>query len=150
MSLQEDEMESFLMASIGGTCDIGGATTRDLMAIFCHLQPFIHEYFLEEYHVLDMLIKGAEMPAGVERLEMYKELVIDGSGFVSFLPKINVVMNEKDEGNLIDAPVVILEKLVVNDFSGAMKECDLYSKFTLLDIMDCFFSDLGHALTSGS
>ncbi len=148
MEIQKSDMTSFLMANIGSTCDVSGAKVKDLMELFQHLRSFIQEYFLEEYHVVDQLVKNSS-DDGVERLDLYKEMVIDGSGYIHIIPKISIVPKEI-EGQLGEASVVIVEKLVMNDFANALKETDLYSKFTLLDLLECFFVELGHELTQGA
>lgn len=148
VEIQKEDMTSFLMANIGGACDVSGAKVKDLMELFQHLRSFIHEYFLEEYHVVDLLVKNSS-DDGVERLDLYKEMVIDGAGYIHIIPKISMVPKEVG-GQLGEAPVVITEKLVMNDFANALKETDLYSKFTLLDLLECFFVELGHELTQGA
>lgn len=133
------------MANIGEQCDIGGASVRDMMDVFSRLQGFIHDYFLEDHHVLDALLT-MDAQRNVERVDIYKEMTVDGFGFVNIIPKIIIVPGD---GLLLDAPVALVEQLVISDFSGAMEDRTLNSKFTLLEVMEGFFSELGPMLIAG-
>ena len=146
--IQNEDMTSFMMANIAGPCDISGSKVKDIMRLFAHLRPFIQEYFLEEYHVVDLLIKN-HVDDGIEKLELYKEMVIDGSGYIHMTPRACIV--PVDMGvQLSESPVVLVEKLMMNDFASALGGIELHSKFTLLEVLECFFIELGHTLTQGA
>lgn len=148
VNLSREDVGAFLMANIGSQCDIGGARMSDIMDAMSHLQSFIQDYFLEEYHVLEALVASASI-GKVERVEIYKEMVVDGSSYVTMVPKMHIVLSDEG-GELKDASVVLVEQLVLNDFSDTIKDLQLNSKFTLLEVMDCLFSELGHTLLSGA
>lgn len=145
--IQEEDMTSFLMANMAGPCDISGAKVKDVLLIFQHLNSFIQEYFLEDFHVLDILVRN--YMDRVEELDLYKEMVIDGSGYVHIIPRASIKKNET-AGVFIESPIALIEKMEFNDLMGVLPNAELNAKFTLLDIMECFFTDLSHTLTQGS
>ena len=150
VSLPLDDMRPFLMANISEPCVLDGANMKDIMNVFFHLQDFIQDYFLEEYHVVNALVSTMKPIQRIERVEFYKEMVVDGDHFVNIIPKVNIVVSEEGSDSLKEASVHLVERLHVNDFSGTFGETKLWTNFTLLEVMDCAFSELGHILTSSS
>lgn len=148
ISLPMEQMREFLLANVSEPCILDGTTVGDLMNMGFHIQGFIHDYFLEEYHVVNALVCTLEPIKKIERVEFYKELVIDGDAYLSLVPKVNIVVGEEGASTLKDAPVVLLDELKISDYTENLKSMKLMSHFTLLEVIDCAFSELGHIVTN--
>ena len=149
VSLPIEQMREFLLANISEPCALEDVKMKDLMNVMFHSQDFIRDYFLEEYHTVSALVSTMKPIQRIERVEFYKEMLIDGDGFLSIIPKVNVVIGDVGSDSLKEAKVVLVEKMRVTDFTNSFNEKGLWSKFSLLEVMDCAFSELGHTLSSG-
>lgn len=151
VSLPMEEMSDFLLANVSQPCTLDDVKMKDLMNVFFHLQDFIRNYFLEEYHMINACVSTMHSDQKIERVEFGKELTIDGEGRVSMAPNINVKVGDDGTMSLNDAVVVLNDRLLVVDHSNFMvKSAKLWTGFTLLEVMECVFPELSHILTSGS
>lgn len=144
-----NEMGDFLMANISEPCSIDDATLGDIMNVFFHLQPFIQSYFLEEYHTINALVSTLKTKRGLQSLEFSKHMIIDGEGQATVMPHIEFIMDDASSNSLKDAKIVLSDKFT---FSGDQRldDIELKTKFNLLEVMDCVFSEFSHILTSNS
>lgn len=148
VSLPMEQMREFLLANTSEPCMLNNATVGDIMNLCYHVQDFIQDYFLEEYHVVNALACTLRPERRIERVEFLKEMVVDGDNYVTMVPRINIVVGDEGAELLKDAPVLLVEQMIISDHSGQMSGMKLFSGFNLLEVIDCAFSELGHILAS--
>lgn len=76
-------------------------------------------------------------------------MIIDGEGQATVMPHIEFIMDDASSNSLKDAKIVLSDKFT---FSGDQRldDIELKTKFNLLEVMDCVFSEFSHILTSNS
>ncbi len=149
VALPTEQMGEFIMANISSECAVEGAAIRDLLRVMMPVEDFVRDYFLEEYHSVSAIISAVQAEKKIERVEFYKEMIIDGDGFVDLVAKVDIVEGESGVDFLKDAPVVLSDRLRVNDFSGGGQWPELKARFTLLEVMEGVFVELAHSVQSG-
>jgi len=147
--LPMEQMEGFLLASISEPCSVEGATMGELMNVFFHVQSFIRDFFLEEYHAINALISTMKLKTSVQRIEFIKHMVIDGDGCMTIVPRVNIVEGEGGVNELKNVPLVLERTLEISG-DPRLQDIDLKTQFTLLEVMDALFSEFSHIVMSSS
>ena len=149
VSLSMEQMEGFLLASISEPCSIDGATMGDMMNVFFHVQSFIRDYFIEEYHAINAVVSTMKLKESVQKIEFSKAMVIDGDGYAFITPHVNIQTGEGGVTELKNAVVVLTEVLVISG-DERLQDVKLKGKFTLLEVMEALFSEFSHIVMSSS
>lgn len=149
VSLPMDEMGNFLLASLSEPCQIDGASMGDIMNVFFHVQPFIQNYFIEEYHAVNALVSTLQPKKFLQRVEFSKHMVIDGDGYATILPHVEIITGDDGTKTLKDTPVVLLDEMEISG-DQRLDDVELKTKFTLLEVMDCVFSEFAHIVMNNS
>lgn len=144
-----DEMGEFIMASLSEPCRVDGASIGDLMNLFFHVQPFVQSYFIEEYHAVNAVVSTLEPKEKLQRIEFLKRMIIDGDGVMTIVPKVNIVTGNEGIGVLRETPIVLVSTLEISG-DQRMEGIELKTEFTLLDVMDCVFSEFSHIVMNSS
>ena len=149
VSLPMEEMKGFVLASTSEPCTIEGATLGGLMNIFFHVQDFIRDYFVEEYHSVNAILVALKPKRRIESIKLRKSLVVNGEGVLEIVPNVEVTFGEVGSDTLRDAQVTLDDSLSIVDHLDVFpKEVSVKTRFALLEVMDCLMSELPHLLAN--
>lgn len=150
VNVSSNEMEEFVLANISEPCELDDdVKLKDLLSLFHYVQDFIRNYFLEEYYSVSAIISAMHPEETVEWIEFYKELSIDEENNLCLTPCVLTMSSGKNKGeSLKESNVRLSHDLSINEATPIFGEAKLKTQFTLLEVMDCVFSELPHIVAN--
>lgn len=136
-------MTDFLMSSL--SCPIAfedGLKIGDLVHLLYDLKEFINLYTCEEYEVIRTLINSKKIAESKNYLNVYKSLELINGNQLKQNIKTDLVLSENASENHSVSNLIIKLNSKIDDDDELLKEgIEVYSTFTLLEIIEAIFED---------